>query len=489
MGGGFAGSLAACCLLSSGRSVVLIDRASHPRFAVGESATPAANLILRAIAGRFGLAWLPPLTRHGEWIKTYPALRAGRKRGFSYFSHRPGEAFSPGENHAGEMLVSASETAEAADVHWDRADFDAFLAARAVAAGAVFYDRTELTSLFARTRKPSGSAARYELKGTRAEGPAGAGGPVTVEADFLIDAGGPGGALRRLLGLPDETAKVRTRTAAVYAHRDGLEPWEATLDAAGHGRADHPFPAGEAAVHHILGDGWCWELRFDDGTTSVGRVAKMNGKVPAFDPADPFRLAAAPTLAARSAGAAHAAPHGGPVRAGRLQRRTGRVAGAGYALLPTAAGFIDPLHSAGAAHAAAGVLRLCTILDRHWGRPTLPAELGNYAATVDRELDRVDGLVAAAYAALPDWDRFKLALLPYFAAATRAERADPDAELLLAGDPAFTAVVERFHAGLTRGGVGELQAELRSALAPWDSVGLFEPAVPGMFTRTAAPAG
>ena len=494
VGGGFAGSLAASCLLAAGRTVAVIERGSHPRFAVGESSTPATNIALRAIADRFDLRWLAPLTRHGSWAATHPALRVGRKRGFAYFHHAPGAPFDPGEDHAAELLVLASATPAAADVHWNRADFDAYLAARAVAAGAIFYDRTELKSLLDRPTR-GGAAARYELKGVRAEEPTGAGGPVTVAADFLIDAGGPGGALRQLLALPDATALLKTRTAAVYAHLNNLEPWEATLDGLGCDRADHPFPAGEAAVHHLLPGGWNWELRFDDGTTSVGRVAAIGGKPPSFDPADPFGAAAAPTLSRRYAASSHAAPAGGPVRTGRLQRRTGRVAGDRYALLPSAAGFVDPLHSTGTAHAAAGVLRLCTLLDRHWGRPSLPAALKAYGQRVNRELDRIDGLVAPCYAAMPDRETFQLAVLPYFAAATRGERgatvaeSPADGDYLLADDPAFTAAVEGFAARLGRDGPGELRAALRKRLEPWDAVGLFDPAVPNMHVRTAAPAG
>ena len=475
LGGGFGGSLAACCLLAAGRSVAVLDRGTHPRFAVGESSTPAAGAALREIGRRFGLDWLPPLTRHGS--AACGPVRVGRKRGFSYFRHEPGAAFDPGPDHAGELFVLASETAGAADVHFVRADLDAHLAARAADAGAVYIDHAELASVTPRT-----CCGGYELRAGRANG-----GEVHLTADFLVDAAGPGGALRRFLNLPDETRRFRTRTAAVYAHRAGLEPWERALAAAGHGSADHPFPAGEAAAHHVLPDGWVWELRFDDGVTSVGRVSPL-GKLPAFDPADPFRVNRFPTLSARQSAATHAAPAGGPVRTGRLQRRTGRVAGADYALLPAAAGFVDPLHSTGLAHTAAGVLRLCTLLGECWGGPKLSRDSKYYAASLNRELDRVDGLVAPCYAAFGDWPRFLLAVLLYEAAATCGERRSPGEDLLIAGDAAFTAVADNFAADLARAPLPELRASLRSALAPWDAVGLFDPAVNNMHVRTAAPA-
>ena len=477
LGGGFAGGLAACCLAAAGRSVALVDR-GRAKLVIGESGTPAAGQALRRIAERFDLPWLAPLTRHGELVEQYPHLRAGRKRGFSYFRHAPGEAFEPGIGHANEVLVLANRTAAKSDVHWDRGNLDALLTARAADGGATLYEDAAVTSVAAARR------GGYELRGERG------GEPLDLRADFLLDAGGPGGILRPFLGLPDRTGALKTRTRAVYLHLDGLPDWDEVYDAAG--RRGHPFPAGEAAVHHVLPKtagapaGWVWELRFDDGRTSVGRVAPVDEDW-RYDPADPLAVAGFPTLRRRYRRGRCAAPKGGPVRTGRVQRRTGRVAGADYALLPTAAGFIDPLHSTGLAHAAAGVLRCCSVLEEHWGRPGLGRELTEYAAAVDRELDRVDGLVAPCYAALNDWPTFTLALVLYKAAATCGERSAGGGEFLIAGDMKFSAVAAEFSRRAGREPAGSLRRWLRRALGPWDAAGLFDPAVPNMHVRTAAP--
>ena len=50
IGSGFAGSLLAMVARRLGRSVVLLEKAKHPRFAIGESSTPLANLILEDLA-------------------------------------------------------------------------------------------------------------------------------------------------------------------------------------------------------------------------------------------------------------------------------------------------------------------------------------------------------------------------------------------------------------------------------------------------------
>ena len=46
IGSSFSGSLTALILRKMDIDVILIDRQRHPRFAIGESSTPAADLVL-----------------------------------------------------------------------------------------------------------------------------------------------------------------------------------------------------------------------------------------------------------------------------------------------------------------------------------------------------------------------------------------------------------------------------------------------------------
>jgi tetracycline 7-halogenase / FADH2 O2-dependent halogenase len=63
IGSGFAGSLMALALRRQGRSVVLLERGRHPRFAIGESSTPLANLLIEELADRYSLPRLRPLSK------------------------------------------------------------------------------------------------------------------------------------------------------------------------------------------------------------------------------------------------------------------------------------------------------------------------------------------------------------------------------------------------------------------------------------------
>jgi FADH2 O2-dependent halogenase len=77
LGSGFAGSLLAAILARQGMRVVLLDRDHHPRFAIGESSTPIADLLLSHLASRWDLPDVAPLARWGTWRKTYPEIGCG----------------------------------------------------------------------------------------------------------------------------------------------------------------------------------------------------------------------------------------------------------------------------------------------------------------------------------------------------------------------------------------------------------------------------
>ena len=122
VGSGFAGSLLARVLAVIGYDVVLLERGTHPRFAIGESTTPLANLSLERLAARYGLADCHHLATHGRWLAKLPELRRGLKRGFTYYRHHPGEPFGERGLDSERLLVAASPEDAPSDTHWVRAD-------------------------------------------------------------------------------------------------------------------------------------------------------------------------------------------------------------------------------------------------------------------------------------------------------------------------------------------------------------------------------
>src|SRR5215831_20911639 len=158
IGSGFSGSLLAMIARRTGRSVMLLDRSAHPRFAIGESTSPLLNLVIGQLADRYDLPRLKPLTTWGEWQRTYPQLVGGLKRGSTYFKHEPGARYRSEPDRSNQLLVSACLNDEAADTHWLRSDVDYFLLREAVACGAEYLDGTELHSI----ELANGAGARLE---------------------------------------------------------------------------------------------------------------------------------------------------------------------------------------------------------------------------------------------------------------------------------------------------------------------------------------
>lgn len=503
LGAGFGGSLTALLLDRIGLEVAAVDRATHPRFAIGESSTPTANLILADLCDRYGLEELRPLCSYGPWQETCPEVVSGRKRGFSYFRHRPGEEFEPDPGHSDELLVAASSDPYRSDTHWLRADVDAFLAETARNAGVPVLEGTEIHD----ARRGDG----WRIRARRPDG------STVLRSDFVVDAMGSGGLLppdgtvREDDSADDGELSLNTRTRALYSHFRGLPRWEETMDERGGRTEDHPFPCDEAALHHVLDGGWLWEFRFNDGRVSAGLVLDLDRHDgdPAASAEEEWRefLDPYPTLARRFAGAELVNPPRRIVRTGRLQRLTDRAAGPGWAMLPSSAGFVDPLHSTGIAHTMSGIERLVGLLDELGPRPPTPALL-DYGRSVRRELAFVDRLVAPCYEALPSFRGWVAATKLYFAAATRYERfrhresAEPDAgtpdrpAFLCSDDRGLHRIAEatrergaEWQSGdaSTPGRVDALERYLREALEPYDEVGLFDPEVSRMHPRAAAP--
>lgn len=518
LGSGFAGSLLALILERRGLRTVLLDRARHPRFAVGESSTPVADMILRGLARRHDLPRLAPLAAYGSWRETYPHLGVGSKRGFSYFHHVPGEPFAPRADHANELLVAASSDPWNCDTQWLRADVDAFLAAEAEAQGATLLEGVELEGV-------EQTANDWRLTGRQEQQ------RVEVRAAFVVDGTGPGGVLPRALGIEPAPVPLTTCTRAIYGHFTGVPRWGEVISAAGAAVADHPFPCDDAALHHLLDGGWLWMLRFDDGRLSAGLV--LDAERFPLDPGVPAEaewarwLGRYPSLGRLLADARLTDPPGRLVRTGRLQRLAGQAAGPTWALLPHTCGFIDPLHSTGIAHSLSGVERLAEILPAHWGRPTLTAALAAYGEDLGRELRWIDRLVALCYRSLPSFRLFTASAMLYFAATIHYERlrlaheggardmslrrrskvatleqsrsvldsypgrsAVPFDRLFLAADEegltaAAATAYDSMGASSEPGGDERYERTIEEAIRPYNTAGLFRPAVANMYHHTA----
>ena len=345
IGSGFAGSLTALCLRKLGHRVVIVERGRHPRFAIGESSTPLANLLLEELAERYDLPQIAVFSKWGTWQRARPDVAGGLKRGFSFYFHRTGEPFADDREHARQLLVAASPHDGVGDTHWYRPDFDLNLVREAVDAGATYLDDTEVSGLDVK-------ASPVRLEATRH------GQSVQIHASFVVDASGPRGFLVRALGLDAPPLTWLPPTQGLYTHFEDVAQWDQLVASDG-----APYPPDLAALHHVFPGGWIWVLRFSNGITSAGAALTdpLAAQLAAGDgaPAWDRLLARLPTVREQFARARSVHPW---IHAPRVAFRTRQVCGANWALLPSAAGVIDPLLSTGFPLTLLGIGRLLDVL-------------------------------------------------------------------------------------------------------------------------------
>ncbi|MDQ2686704.1 MAG: tryptophan 7-halogenase, partial [Armatimonadota bacterium] len=185
-----------------------------------------------------------------------------------------------------------------------------------------------------------------------------------------------------------------------------------------------PYAPDDAALHHVFDGGWLWALRFDNGTTSAG-VAVTDALAHDIGLADGEAawhrlLTHFPSIAEQFADAQPIRPF---AYSPRLSFRTARAAGPGWAMLPSAAAFVDPLFSTGFPLTLLGIARLGRILGRYWDTDALDAQLSDYGATTLAEADTVADLISGCYAGMADFPAFSSLSMFYFAAASFSEMA------------------------------------------------------------------
>ncbi len=493
LGSGAGGSLLAAILARSGQSVAIIDRRQHPRFAIGESSTPAANLVLRSLSMKYDLPELLPLTRFGDWRNSYPEILCGCKRGFSYFWHGSEKDFSFDAFHHHELLVTANSSRKKADTQWYRPDVDQFLVTVAQKHSACLYENAARIEI----EHPASHDWRVSFeRGLKTE---------TVRSRFIVDATGENAVLLDQLNIPCITEELQTNSSAIWGHWEGVDSVAKWVEMSGGSCRDYPFPVDDSAVHHLFPDGWLWQLRFENGLTSLGFLSSpgcFSNEMKTASPESPEQawksiLQAKPSFAKMLSRAALAPFPGKLYRCGRLQRLRKTASGPDWAALPFATGFIDPLHSTGLAHTMTGIEHLCPILLGESGKKR-ELSLKQYSQKIMAEFRLIDLLVAGCYRSLHEFSLFTAWAILYFAAATTYEKryqheSDSRPAFLCADDARFTTLVQQLYEelkALTSNGTGNRQEmvdfinRIRRQIAPFNHVGLFEPEVINMYRYT-----
>lgn len=346
IGAGPSGTNAATVLAQAGRSVLLLERRSLPRFHIGESQLPYTCELLRQ------LGLYEEATAQGYPVKT------GAEFIFPNGDYRRTDFADqgPGRQHTTFQV--------------ERAHFDHFLAEHASSAGAQLLERAVVHELlFDDDGRMTG--LRYERDGASH----------TVRARWVLDAGGRSSKIARQFDTRQEISWLRN--VAVFRHYAGLD------------ERNNPGHAWDIQIggHE---DGWIWAIPIWHDVISVGAVMPQR-VLRGGDPETIFaeHLKRTPRIVERIAGTT--AQDSVRVETDYCYY-SDRVHGPGWMMSGDAGCFIDPIFSGGTLLAVFSGVRAARTLDRLLDEPEREAELlREYANVYKTGYDCYTRLISAYY--------------------------------------------------------------------------------------------
>jgi len=487
-GAGFAGSITALALQKIGLKVCLLEKGKQPRFAIGESSTPVADMILRKLSSTYDLPWLYDFSRYGSWQESHSEIVCGIKRGFSFFKHLPHQKFATDENHKNELLVAASSSDVLSDTNWLRADIDAFLVEKVKESGIDYFD---LTKIIEAKKNANWQFHLRRLNEQR-----------IISSAFFIDATGSSYFAEKFLKTTSSSEDFLTDSFAIFSHFENVPHWKELLQNEGISTRDFPYDPDNSALHQIMDEGWMWMLRFNDERISIGFVLdEQNGLYNELSTEQIWNdlLKKYPSIQDLLKEAKLHPQPGKTMRSQRLQRKLKNAYGDGWAALPHTIGFVDPLFSSGIAHSLSGVEKLVDIIKDHWSdEDLLQKNLQEYESKVFEELKLMDCLIGGCYKTMNNFQLFNAWSMLYFACTIAHEQRrlnNSDAGFFLnADDPniakmvysSYEDLLKTISAPVKEEEIKNFTALIKERIEPFNSAGLLDPSANNMYHHTVA---
>ncbi len=334
IGGGPAGATIAPLLTERGYRVVVLEKAHHPRFHIGESLLPA-NLPLFE---RLGVAEAVRGLGMEKWAAEFVSPWHAHTQTFAF-----GEAWD-------KSLPMAYQV--------PRAAFDEVLIRNAQAKGATVHEGWKATGV------------EFLPEAVRVTAQDESGQTAQWHARFVVDASGRDTLLANQLGI--KTRNTRHNSTAVFGHFRGAER--------------NPGQAEGNISIFWFEHGWFWFIPLKDGITSVGMVTwPYHLKTRRGRPLEEFlqeNIALCPPLAARMAQAELIQP---AEATGNYSYGARQTHGDRFILLGDAFAFIDPVFSSGVLLAMQSAVFGAEAIDTALRQPEKTAQA---MAEFDRELRR-----------------------------------------------------------------------------------------------------
>jgi flavin-dependent dehydrogenase len=325
MGGGPAGSTAASLLARRGRKVILLEKAHHPRFHIGESLLPM-NLPLFERLGVLGKVQAMGVFKPGA------DFEADNERGYNSFEFRRAIGNSP--PHAYQV--------------W-RQDFDQMLFEHARSEGADAREGHEVVAV------EQSNARSTQIDVRRDDGQS-----YRITAQYVIDATGRDTFLSSRKHLRRKNSEHQS--AAIFGHFHGAElrPGD---------------DAGNISIYRF-DHGWIWMIPLPNGVMSIGAVCRPAYLKQRKGRTVDFLLDTLRSNAGVARRMERAELIGGEVRVtGNYSYDSTRMGGPGWVMIGDAFAFLDPVFSSGVYLAMSGAEQAAEVVDTALREPRLEARL------------------------------------------------------------------------------------------------------------------
>ena len=331
LGSGIGGATLATILGRQGFRVLLLEKGTHPRFAVGEAMQPQSSMLLWILGHRFDVPELVHLSST-EGILEHVTKNCGVKKTFGFLYHEEGKRQDPAQAH----LLIPPATPLVSESHLFRQDIDHYVVKAAIKYGVVYRDRTDVTDFSVQ----DDGVVLHTSTGEE------------LHARYLVDGTGHKSMVANKFGLRPEVAPLRTQSRTIFTHMKGFPRYDDTLEPEEKPGLSREWY--EGTLHHMIDGGWFWVIRFDNvpgsesDITSIGLTLDMR-KYPKrndITPEEEFYeiVNRYPSIVKHLEGGVAVRPW---VGTDRLQFTATDSVGPRCFLLSHAHGFIDALYSRG----------------------------------------------------------------------------------------------------------------------------------------------
>lgn len=331
VGSGVTGSLGATILSKLGYDVLLLEKGQHPRFALGESATPLTTYYFEKFSKQYEIPELKSLSEY-SMMKKETSLNCGPKELFYYMPHKLDETPVKDKIAKDEIVVQTRTV----DLQYDRADLDHYLTKLSQKYGSEYIDNITVKHVLFNEDlvlvKAEKDKQDFEFKGK-----------------FIIDSTGFQSLLSKQMDLkiPGEKLDLPLNSRSIFTHFTGVKDLEAVLGNNENFNEEMPVHRRRGTQHHFFDGGWYWFIPFDNGVTSVGlcldnEMYPMNEKTGEQEFKEfTDRL---PIVKELLSEADNKMPY---IKTGRMQFYSRKISGARWALMPAAAMGLDAWQSTG----------------------------------------------------------------------------------------------------------------------------------------------